>query len=841
MLFVSHSVAAQIRGMVRDSVTQEVMSYVSVYYADKGVGQYTDDKGRYELPTRPEWTELIFSAIGYKTKHVKIIPGETKKLDIDLVPENIMLKELVVKPKREHYRKKDNPAVALMRKVIASKDNNDLKNNDFYRFNKYEKMTMAFDDVKSESLEKGIWKKMPFLKNQLEINEESGKLVLPISVRETVSEQLYRKSPEQEKTIVKGINSSGLDNLFDLGDFIDDVIDNVFADINIYDNGIYLLGKKFVSPIADGAISFYKYYIMDTVYVERDKCIHLTFVPQNSQDLGFTGHIYIMADSSYIVRRCTMNLPKNTGVNFVDDLSLTQDYTKASNGNMVLVVDDMSTEIYPFKDLQGAIVRRVTRYSGYSFDPIPDSDFRSKRSKETMADAHVKDSSFWEEHRQLPLTGREETIDEFVDNVQNTPGAKYIIWLMRLMAENYVETTPKDVPNKINLGPLSTVLSSNYVDGLRVRLGMTTIANLNPHLFFNGYVAYGFKDSRFKYSGEVEYSFEKKLYMPFEYPVHSISLSYQSDVMSPLDKFLQMDKDNVFNSFRTSTIDQMMYYRKGIIKYEYESFSGFSTKVELRHNIEEPTGKLQYIRNDGLGTAVSHLTTAEIGVTLRYAPGEEYVNTKQRRRPVNRNAPVFILAHTVGISGVLGSDYHYHLTEASIYKRLWLGSWGRMDMKITAAAQWSKVPFPLLIMPPSNSSYFLQRESFNLLNNMEFLNDRYASIDLDYDMNGKLFNRIPLLRRLKWREHLGFKAFYGTLTNKNNPNLQQDGELFLFPMRDGIPSSFMMDSHKPYAEFIVGIHNIFRILRVDYVRRLNYLDHPDISKDGIRVSFKIQF
>ena len=837
---VAVSLDAQIRGVVTDSLTREKLPYISISYNNKGVGR-TDNSGDYYVRVGDDWRTLTFSAVGYKTKTVSIVPGETRRLNVQLVPDNILLDEMVVRPRRERYRKKNNPAVIMMRKVIAAKQKNRLEDNDYYRYHKYEKLNIALDDVKPESLQKGVLRKMPYLVDRLEVDTAGNALVLPVSVKETSSQVLYRKQPRKEKTIVEGMRSSGIDDLFHMGDVVDGVLQDVFADVDIYENSIYLLRKKFVSPIADGAINFYKYYIMDTTYVEREKCFHLTFVPRNSQDFGFTGHLYVLADSSYVVRRCVMNLPKHTGVNFVEDLSLRQDFERMPNGYWGLAVDDMSTKIYPFKKLQGAIVRRTTRYSDFSFAPIPDDDFGNARRVETRPDAYLKNDAYWHGARSLPLTSKEADMDNFVKDLQNTPGAKYVIWVLRLFAENYVETGSEDRPSKFDVGPLSTVVSSNYVDGLRLRLGGATTANLNPHLFFKGYYAYGFKDRRSKYMGEVEYSFEKKAYMPFEFPRHSVAVSYQSDVMSPLDKFLTMDKDNMFGSLRTTDVDQMMYFRKLILRYEYESFGGFSAKLELRRNVEKAAGKLQFLRADGMATPVPRLTSAEASLTLRYAPHETYINTKQSRRVVNHNAPVFTLGHTIGLKGVWGGDYNYHLTEASVYKRLWLSSWGKMDVTLKAGAQWNRVPFPLLIMPPANSSYFLQKGSFNMLTNMEFLNDRYASIDIDYDMNGKLLNRIPLIRRLKWREHLGVKAFYGTLTDKNNPYLRPDGDLYLFPARDGQTTSFIMERGKPYVELMVGVHNIFRLLQVDYVRRLNYLDHPGVRKHGVRLALKLTF
>lgn len=473
---------AQIRGVVTDSVTREKLPYISISYNRKGVGR-TDNGGEFYVHVEDGWPTLTFSAVGYKPKTVPIWPGNNKRLHVQLVPDNILLDEMVVRPRRERYRKKDNPAVIMMRKVIAAKRKNRLEDNDYYRYHKYEKLNIALDDVNPESLGKGVLKKMPFLLDQLEVNAEDNKLVLPVSVKETSSKVLYRKDPRKEKTVVEGIRSSGIDDLFHLGDLVDEVLQDVFAEVDIYDNSLYLLRKKFVSPIADGAISFYKYYIMDTTYVEREKCFHLTFVPHNAQDFGFTGHLYVLADSSYAVRRCVMNLPKHTGVNFVEDLSLKQDYQQMPNGYWGLTVDDMSTKIYAFKNTQGAVVRRVTRYSDFSFDPIEEKEFGNARKEETRPDAYLKDEAFWQQSRSLPLTPKEADMDNFVKNLQQTPGAKYVIWLLRLFAENYVETGSEKTPSKFDIGPLSTVVSSNYVDGLRLRLGGTTTANLNPHLF----------------------------------------------------------------------------------------------------------------------------------------------------------------------------------------------------------------------------------------------------------------------------------------------------------------------------------------------------------------------
>lgn len=838
------SVSAQnIQGVVTDSLTNDPIPYLSVFYEGKGVGSITDNDGHYKVETRKGWNKLTFSAVGYVTKVVNIIPGVTKNLNVRMRPDDIMLDEVVVKPKREKYSRKNNPAVELMKKVIAHKNNNKLSENDYYQYNKYQKITMSLNDVTPEMLEKGMYKKMPFLKDQIELCEETNKFILPISVDETASQKIYRKHPKSEKTIIKGMSSTGVNELFATGDMLSTVLKDVFTDVNIYDNDIRLLQYPFISPISSSdAISFYKFYIMDTTFVDKDKCFHLTFVPNNSQDFGFTGHLYVLADSSYTVKKCTMNLPKKSGVNFVDNMDIIQEFEQLPNGEWVLKTDDMIVEMTLMKIMQGFQIRRTTRYSDYAFDELPQQLFKRKGAEIKEADAMMRGDDFWNQYRPVPLTQTESSMDMLVKRLEQMPGFKYVIFVLKAFIENFVETGTKNNPSKVDIGPVNTMVSNNYIDGLRLRMSAQTTANLNPHLFFKGYYAYGFKDHRSKYMGEVEYSFNKKEYLPREFPKNSITFSYQYDVMSPTDKFLKTDKDNVFVSFKTSTVDQMSYVRNIALKYENETQFGLKTTVEVKHSTDEPTGGLAYITNDDQKTLVPEIQTMEASLAFRYAPGETFVNTKQRRIPVSFDAPVFTLSHTTGFKGVLGGEYNFNLTEVGLYKRFWFSSWGKIDMFVKGGAQWNKVPFPLLIMPAANLSYILQRETFNLINNMEFLNDRYASLDVSWDLNGKIFNRIPLLKKLKWREAIGFKMLYGHLTDKNNPMKHPgDSELFLFPTRDGRPTSFVMDPKTPYMECSVGIHNIFKILHIDYVRRLNYLDHPDANKWGVRFMVMMTF
>lgn len=829
---------AQVSGRVADSDTGEPILSANVYYeSQRHIGTTTDRKGHYVLKAPGRADTVVFSFVGYEPVRLPVKAREKRTLNVRLKSRDRKLSELVVKPKRRRYSRKNNPAVELMRKVIAAKGRHDLKQNDFFRYDKYQRITFGFNNITQEFMDSGFLRKYPVFLRQVEFCPQTQTNILPLTYNETSSEHIYRKQPEAERELVRGTNSEGLNELFATGDIVNIVLQRFFADVNIYDNSINLLERYFTSPLSSShAIAFYQYYIMDTLEVEGDPCIELSFVPQNPQDFGFSGRLWILADGSYQVKRCLVNLPVRSSVNFISNLVIEQDFATLSNGQRVLVRDHMIAELGALKKFHNMLVKRTTSYTGFDFSPIADGRF-AQREIPREGVPQVKDEDFWALHRTDSLTRSEASMSTMVRDMTRKRGFGWILWIVRAFVENYVETSPPGKKNYVDFGPVNTVVSSNFIDRVRLRASAQTTAHFNPHLFLKGYVAYGLKDRKWKYEGEIEYSFLKKRYSPEEFPRNSIAVSTRYDVMAPSDALLPTDKDNVFTSLKTQTIDQMSYFRQYCVRYVYEFDNHFGITAQLRHITQTPTGALSY-RNLA-GATVPELTQSEATLGFRYAPGEQVVVTKQRRHPVNHNFPVYTLMHTTGFKGILGGDYASNYTELSVTKRFWLNSWGRIDLYGRAGAQWNKVPFPLLITPAANNSYIIQRGMFNMINNMEFMNDRFVSLDFQWDMSGKLFNRIPLLKHLKWREVIGFKALYGALTDKNNPFRQDGGsELFEFPARGGQPTSFVMGD-TPYMELNVGIHNIFKILRVDYVRRLNYLDMPNVKKHGVR--FVLQF
>ncbi len=830
---------AQLSGTVVDGSTGEPIPGATLKYVGTSEGRASDIDGHFVVPILDNYSKLEVSFLGYKTQTVTVPRGrkEVPNQLIKLYSDDILLNEVVVKKSKIRYSRKNNPAVELMRKVIANKRLSDIREKDFYHFDKYEKKTFSYNDVKGS-------------KDTLmaEICPETGKLIIPIMVDETASEENYRKSPKTVKTTVKARRNDGFQSMLSSGEMLTTYVKDIFTDVDIYKDNVRLLQHPFISPISTNeAIGFYHYYIQDTVMVDDERCIDVVFLPNNTQDFGFAGHLFITDDALNQVKRAIINVPTNSGVNYVDNLMVIQDFMTLPTGERVMKVDNMIVELSGLYGMVNFQCQRYSTYSNYSFDPITDKKaFKSPQVERVMADADFKDSTYWASIRPVQLTEAENHLGNGVDKINDDLGG-FWKFLLTAVVENSVELTPK--PNKIDFIPLNAIVSHNDVDGWRYQGSLQTTGNLSPHLFVRGYGAYGTKDDKWKYKAEVEYSFNKKKYMAHEFPRRSIKASYMYDDMSPVDKYANTVKDNVYSSFKTSKVDQMMYVNDFNLKYQYETDNHMTWSVALDNSKLTPTGKLIYMRNVD-GTLLHHIKTTDVKVGFRYAPRETFINSKQQRLNINNDAPIFTLSHTMGMDGFMGGQYNYNMTEASVFKKFWLpGACGSIETYVKGGVQWNKVPFPMLFTPQSNLSYFVQFDSwsFNMLRNMEFLNDRYVSLLVNWNFDGKILNRIPLLKKLKLREYVGFKMLFGHLTDKNNPFVSTgDNELFRFPTRDGHQTSFVM-GNKPYMELSVGISNIFKVITIQYVRRLTYTDMPDIyggdklKKNGIRFAVDFKF
>lgn len=829
---------AQTTGKVTDKSDGIGIPYAIIHLNDRSINVSCDEDGNFTLPKNPG-KHMTISSVGYEKRTIDIPEGDY--FEVSLKSNETSLASVTVKGKRRRYRRKDNPAVALMRRVIEHKKAADLTQLPYYEYTKYQKITLSQDNIDTLKHKRKPW----YLDHVEQSPLDTTKLMLPLTLDETVIKHIYRKSPRRVLDVLDGQRSSGVNKIFQTGELVNTLLKEVFQSVNIYDDYIRLLQYPFPSPIGKTAISFYHFFIQDSLMYKGDSCYHVLFYPANQQDFGFKGQLYITKDTALQVKYCELVIPKKSDVNFVDNMIVTQSFSKLPNGMWVLDRDDMTGDMKLLALTPKLVVTRKTTYGNFSFvNDNPPRLLKGRAPTKEQPSARIRNEQYWEENRTLPLTRGENNMDYFVYRLTKSKNFGWAQLVLKMFAENFVETSKPGHRSKFDVGPVNTIISHNFVDGYRLRLSGRTMAALNPHLFLKGFGAYGTDSHKWYYGTELTWSFNKKENSPFEFPIRSLTLYDTYDLMSPADKYLTNNKDNVFESFRTQSVRQMYYYSSHKLEFKYETEWGMNYSASINIENDRPTGDLHFIpvtalkNEDGTYPEINRIHTSEISGAIGFCPNQTYVNTKQRRYPVNLDSPVFEISHSMGIKGFMGGDYNSNVTEAKLYKRQWLGSWGYVNMNVIGRAQWNKVPFPLLCMPPVSLNYFtdVNDETFNLMRNMEFLNDRYVYWSVLWDLNGKLFNRLPLIKKLKWREFIGIRGMWGHLTDKNNPLKNPDD-----PLLFKLPEESNVMSNQPYWEAIVGIHNIFKFFGVDYVRRLTYKHLSNADEWGIRFNFMMSF
>lgn len=823
----------RLRGVIVDSESGDSVQLASMKYVKSGEIYTSDMFGKFDIPKKEEKSQIVISAVGYKQYRVTIDNSTPNYLRIELKPDSRHLNQVEVHSKKRKYSRKENPAVELMRRVVAAnKASNLKKTHDFYRFNKYQKITLAINDVNPSELtkEENIEKRQWYI-NQLTICPENGKLILPVNMEENVTEELYRKSTDSERSVLLGQKSEGVNKLLETGHVVNKLLDDVFTDIDLYQNQVRLLQYPFTSPIGSGAINFYRYYLVDTLMVGDDRCIHLEFIPNNQQDFGFRGDLFVVDDSTLHVKRCDLTIPKKSDVNWVENIKINLEYEKLQTNEWVLAKDDMFCELSLLDIITKVAVFRTTRRTDYSFDAIQDKMFDGFGKERKHPDYNNRDEAFWQRYRTAYLTDSELHMADFMNGMKKSKGFGFLLTAFKLATENFIELGNEKHPSKVDIGPLNTFLSYNFIDGLRTRVGLTTTAHFSKHLFVKGYVARGWESEKNYYNVDLAYSFNAKERTLNEYPKRKITLTSAYDNMSPSNRFGVHDKDNIFTILKWAKDENKIFYNLKQIAFDWEQYGGMEYMLHYRWEKQKGVGKIEY----------PNMNLSEVKFGIRYAPGENTVETKRHRVKINQDNPIYELSHTIGFDGFLGGTHRYNTTEASIYNRFWLNSWGKLTVLLKGSAQWNKVPYMLLLQAPTNTSYIAQRNTFSLMNEMEFLTDRNIMLNAGWDLNGKILNRVPLLKKLKWREYIEFKCFWGTVTEKNKP-LSFSSSSSAKVTENLWPTGVrILNPEKPYMEISAGFHNIFKFFDIQYVRRLNYNEFNDIHKQGVRFRFEMKF
>lgn len=776
--------------------------------------------------------------MGYAEKKVEIKPGQTNRLSVSLAPASITLSEVLIKSGKEKYSKKENPAIVFVKKVIAARESNDPRNHDYFRYDKYEKMIFALNDYHAKpKREDGKTRRFDFLSDYVD-TLDIGKTILPVSEKEKIESVFYRKEPKTEKQVIIAMKSAGVDEVFSR-DGIQQFLGEVFREVNIFQNDIPLFLMRFVSPLSTMGPDYYKYYLLDTLDINGQACADLGFAPFNSESMGFTGHLYVTLDSTFFVQRAVLHVPKDINLNFVSSMTIDQLYKRTEDGTRIVTKDDIVVDFKLTEKSKGMYARRLVVYNNHSFAPPDDLSLFNKSSPVIiLPDAMKKEDDFWTENRPLEVSkNNPNTVAKLMARLRSIPVIMITERVVTAFASGYVETNKIREKSKFDIGPVNTMISGNAIEGVRFRLGGTTSPVFNKRLFIEGYAAYGTKDEKLKYDALVEYSFNDKKEYRKEFPVHSIRAEYNYDINQLGQHYMYTNKDNVFLAWKRQKDTRATYLRNAELSYYRENYNGLAYGAVARNRKEYAT---EYARFNEIGTGgqitpLESYTMTELELKLRYAPNEKFYQTRNYRYPITFDVPIFTLNHITAQKGFLGSSYTYNRTDFGFGRRFWLSAFGFVDFIGKAGKVWDKVPYPLLVLPNANLSYTIQPESYTNMNAMEFISDEYITWDLTYFMNGLILNRVPLIKKLQCREVFTFRGLYGNLTDKNNPFVNGVG-LYEFPT-----GSYAMDGGTPYMEVGAGIENILKFIRLDYVWRLTYRDHPGVQNTGIRFMMKMSF
>lgn len=816
-----------VKGIVADSITLEPLPYASVMVAGAKHGTVTDERGVFELNVPNSAKAFQVTCVGYDKKIVPVKRSQLNMYAIYLSPSVTELKELVVK--KPKYSKKNNPAVDFLYRLKDRSDLTDPLRNDFYAFDKYERLTIGLNNFTPEQ-KSGMLKRFPFLMEHVDTSEVSGKPYLSLMVKEKRSRNSHRRSPSADREVVEGIKSEGIDEIVE-GESMRVFMEDVMREIDLYQNDITLLQNRFVSPLSRIAADFYKFYLTDTVDIGRERCVVLSFYPHNKASFGFNGHVYVpLGDTTMFIRRVEMTVPKDINLNFVDNLYISQEYERAPDGSRLKTSDVLTLELSVLGG-SGLYASRRTHYANHSFEPIADEVFHGDGKVLETEGAKTRDEDYWAEARLDKIGRGESRVGELMKRFRKVPLFYWTEKALKIAFSGYVATGK---PSYFDFGPVNSVLSFNSLENVRLRAGGMTTAALSKRWFGRGYAAYGFKDHRWKYGAEVEYSFIDKDVHSREFPVQSIRVNSSYDFERPGVNYLFTSPDNIVLSLRRMSDDRAVYRRLNKVAFNWETRSNFTVNLALANDCKEEAPTMPLI--DGLGRNYRRVTENTAELTLRYAPGEKFFQTRTYRIPINLDAPAITLKHTFSPKNFAGSTFGINKTEIDLAKRWWFSAFGYLDTYLDAGHVWSKTSFLNLFTPNVNLSYIIQPQSFALMNPMEFISTTYAAWDITYWANGAFFNFIPYLKDLKLREVFAFRGYWGQLDKKSDP--AYNPELLRFPTDTG---STKLD-RGPYMEASVGVENIFKILRVDYVWRLNYRDMPyKIDRNGIRIAVHMTF
>jgi len=795
-----------VRGKVFDKTTGEALPFVNISFVNSKIGTTTDINGSYYISTYYATDTLVASYVGYKKSKLKVKKDKNQEINFYLLTGEIEMKEIVI-------RYKGNPADIIFERILENKPANNKEKFSAYEYEVYNKVEFDLNNITDEFKSRRLMKKFQFVFDYVDSTDE--KPYLPMFMTESISRYTYRKNPKNRKEVISATKVSGLpDN--SISQFLGDMYQN----INIYENQLEILEKQFVSPISNSGQRYYKYYLVDSAFIDNQWCYKLDFKGKRVQDPVLEGYMWVH-DTTYAVKRIEATLPKKININYVRDMTLIQEFSMIDEENWMLTKDFLLVDFNLNDRAMGIYGRKTATYRDFIINEPKDlSYFNGFEDLIVESDASEKSDEYWDENRHIKLGKNEAEIYEMVDSLKALPAFVNLVDVITMIVSGY-----RKIGNNFEMGPYAKLYSYNPVEEHRFRMGFRTSSAWSERLRFNTFLAYGTLDERFKYGA----GFDAML---SEYPRQIVGASYNNDVEQLGQSSNAFSTDNILSSFaRRNPNDKLTNVEEYKFYVEREWVRGFSTRLiaSLREMIA--LGSLEYITFDEKGVEVlqDYIRDANVSVYTRFAYRENYILTGLQRTSLGSEYPIFEGLYTRGFSGVDGSQFDYDIVKFAIKDRIKFGALGFVDWRLEGGKYFGAIPYPVLELHPGNESWFYDNQAFNLMNYFEFASDEYASLFATYHLDGYIFNKVPLLRKLKWREVVTVRSAWGRLDEAKHSKVLL------------LPEDMFSLENKPYMEASVGIENIFTIFRVDFLQRLTQLDHPNIDTFGIRIKLEIRF
>jgi hypothetical protein len=819
VFFLALSLSAQtkVSGIVLDNTNQPI-PYANIVFKGSQVGVVSNEDGRFYIESPNNYTAIIVSFVGFPDKEVKL----PKLVNYDfkvILTEGNALKE--VKIYAGKTSKKDNPALDILRKIWERRRKNGLKMFKQYQYEKYEKVEFDMNTIDSAFMKNKLFKGMEFVFKNIDTSSVTGKTYLPIFINESLSDYYGDNEAKKTKEILKANKNSGLGN----GDGVNMFIKDLYNDFDIYDNYLNFFDKSFVSPLSRTGIDVYNYVLTDTAFIDNKWCYNIVFYPRRKNELTFKGDFWVN-DSTFAIKTINMAVTKSANINWVKDIYIEQEFEVLNDSVFLPTRDYMMSDFALRKkeESKGVYGKRTTLYRNFKFDEKKPEKFYKEEVNYIDNSVYAKSDEYWEANRFERLNKDEVGIYKMIDTLKTVKRFKQMYSLVSILGSGYIE-----IPKwKLDYGPIFSTVGFNDVEGWRLRAGGRTYFGPNDLWRIQAYTAYGFDDNKFKYGVSGKWMVDKKNRV-------IISGGNRRDV-EQIGASLTTTNDVLGRSyassglFTTAANGKLTNINLSTLAVEMEPVKNLTFQLGFSYRTLESasdTFSLNYFTDNTFTTTASEVKQSELNLQVEYTPKRKTIGYGVERREVDSPYSRFFINYSQGFKGLIDSDFDYQKIQLYYKQPVVIGPLGRSNFTMELGKTFGQVPLGLMSVVPGNQTYFIIQNTFSNLNFYEFVADEYATLQWEHNFNGKIFARIPGIRKLNLREIIGVRGVYGTVSDENRA-INASGLVYQAP-------------EKPYWEYSAGIGNIFKVFRLDFAWRANYRDVPDTSNFTIKGSFGFYF